>query len=225
MIGEAASGDSEPFGVWPGPDGNIWFTEEFDRVGRLSLPHLNLLNVYYIPNRFFIPNIAKLAHQGETVNWLVLAPGQRGVTDTTGLNLYGTNPAGGRMATAIGGTFSYAFDWAGSFTYADPFHTATKGRVSVPISVSRAVGALETAAVTWASADPPPGDVFDVQVELPGSTSFVSWQTTTALGGSFGPSDPLWAGAGTYRFRSRLKAPGPPGAESGFSAAKAITLN
>ena len=89
------------------------------------------------------------------MDWLVLAPGQRGIMDTTGLNLYGTSPAGGPVATAIGGTFSYSFDWAGTFPYDDPFHTAARGRVSVPIVVTHAVGAVETAAVTWASADPP----------------------------------------------------------------------
>jgi len=216
---------STPFGVWPGPDGNIWFTEEIARVGRLNLPHLNLLNIYYIPNKYFIPNIARLGHQGDTVSWLMLAPGQRGIIDTTGLNLYGSSPAGGPVATAIGGTFSYAFDWAGTFTYGDPFHTASHGKVMVPIVVTHAVGAVETAALTWASADPPAGDVFDVQVEVPGSSTFVDWQTTAALGGSFGPSDPLWAGPGTYRFRSRLVNPGATGQASGFSAARAIALS
>ena len=220
-----ATPGNEPAGIWPGPDGNIWFAEQTDKIGRLTLPNFNLLNVYYIPNRYFIPNITKLTHQGDTVSWLMLAPGQRGIMDTTGLNLYGTSPAGSPVATAIGGTFSYAFDWAGTFTYGDPFHTASHGRVSVPIVVTHAVGAVNTAAVTWASADPPAGDVFDVQVEVPGSSSFVPWQTTTTLGGAFGPSDPLWAGPGTYRFRSRLTNPGPVQHASGFSAAKAIKLN
>jgi streptogramin lyase len=219
-----ATAGSEPAGIWPGPDGNMWFAEQTDRVGRLALPNLNLRNVYYIPNKYFIPNIAKLGHQGDTVSWLMLAPGQRGIIDTTGLNLYGSDPAGGPVPTAIGGIFSYAFDWAGTFTYGDPFHTASRGRVSVPVLATHAVGAPETAALTWASVDPPAGDVFDVQVEVPGSASFVDWQTTTALGGSFGPSTTLWAGPGTYKFRSRLRNPGPAGA-SGYSAAKAITLS
>jgi streptogramin lyase len=216
---------SQPFGVWPGPDGNIWFTEQTGRIGRLALPHFNLLNVYYIPNRFFIPNIAKVAHRGDTVRWLMLAAGRRGVMDTTGLNLYGITPAGGPIATPIGGVVSYAFDWAGTFPYDDPFHTASQGKVSVPISVARAVGAQETASVNWAATAPPAGDVFDVQVEVPGSSRFVPWQTTTALGGGFGPTDALWAGPGSYRFRSRLADPGPVQHASGYSAAKAITLS
>jgi hypothetical protein len=60
---------------------------------------------------------------------------------------------------------------------------------------------------------------------VPGAASFVDWQTTTALSGSFGPSNTtLWAGPGTYKFRSRLISPGPSQHASGYSAARAINL-
>ena len=148
---------------------------------------LNLLNLYYIPNRFFIPNIARIKHRGDTVSWLVLAPGTRGILDTTGLNLYGSTPAGGPTQTRIGTIFSFTFQWAGTYGYDDPFHTASHGRVSVPISATRAAGTTSVANVTWASGDAPGGDVFDVQVEAPGSSSFVPWRTgTTALDGHSG---------------------------------------
>ena len=65
----------EPYGVTPGADGNVWFTElTGSAIGKLTLPHLNILNVYYIPNRFFIPNIAHVQNRGDTVRWLVLRP-------------------------------------------------------------------------------------------------------------------------------------------------------
>lgn len=216
----------QPGDVTPGSDGNIWFTElTGTAVGRLKLTQLHLLNVYYIPNRFFIPNIARLQHRGDTVSWLVLAPGTRGVLDTTGLNLYGSTPAGGPTQTKIGAIFSFTFQWAGTYGYDDPFHTASHGRVSVPISATRAAGTTSVANVTWASGDAPGGDVFDVQVEAPGSSSFVPWRTgTTALDGSFGPADPLWAGTGSYRFRARLRNVSS-GAASGFSALRAIALS
>jgi hypothetical protein len=44
------------------------------------------------------------------------------------------------------------------------------------------------------------------------------------LDGSFGPADPLWTGAGTYRFRARLRNVSS-GAASGFSALHAIALS
>jgi hypothetical protein len=155
----------------------------------------------------------------------VLAPGTRGILDTTGLNLHGSTPAGGPTRTRIGSMFSFTFRWAGTYGYDDPFHTASHGLVSVPISATRAAGATSVAHVTWASGDAPSGDAFDVEVKAPGSSSFVPWRTgTTALGGSFGPADPLWAGAGTYRFQARLRNMSS-GAASGFSAPHAIALS
>ena len=146
----------EPYGVTPGADGNVWFTElTGSAIGKLTLPNLNILNVYYIPNRFFIPNIAHLQNRGDTVRWLVLAPGTRGVIDTTGLNLYGSSPAGGPTATAIGGIVSFRFLWAGMYSYDDPFHTGSRGHVSVPIGVPRAPHTTGVANVTWASGDAP----------------------------------------------------------------------
>jgi streptogramin lyase len=216
----------EPYGVAPGADGNIWLTElTGGAVGRLTLPHLNISNVYYIPNRFFIPNIAHVQNRGDTVSWLVLAPGTRGIIDTTGLNLYGTSPAGGPTATAIGGIFSFRFSWAGMYSYDDPFHTGSRGRVSVPIGVSRVRGTTDTARVTWASGDAPAGDVFDVEVQVPGSAGFVPWRSgVTSLSDTFASTDTLWAGPGTYRFEARLRNASS-GAASGFSAPHGISLS
>jgi hypothetical protein len=41
---------------------------------------------------------------------------------------------------------------------------------------------------------------------------------------AFGPSDPLWAGTGTYRFLARMRNV-TNGKASGYSNAKAITLS
>jgi len=228
MLAESSTPSSpvEPYGVTPGADGNVWFTElTGSAIGKLTLPHLNILNVYYIPNRFFIPNIAHLQNRGDTVRWLVLAPGTRGVIDTTGLNLYGSSAAGGPTPTAIGGIVSFRFLWAGMYSYDDPFHTGSRGLVSVPIGVARAPHTTGVANVTWASRRAPAGDVFDVEVQVPGSAGFAPWRTgTTALGGSFSPSDPLWAGAGTYRFQARLRNASS-GTACGFSAAHSISLS
>lgn len=45
----------------------------------------------------------------------------------------------------------------------------------------------------------------------------------SSLSAQFGPSDPLWAGAGKYGFRARLRQL-TSNAASGYSTAKSITL-
>ncbi len=44
------------------------------------------------------------------------------------------------------------------------------------ISVRKVAGTTNTAQMTWASAEPPLGYVFDVQVRQPGASSFVDWR-------------------------------------------------
>jgi streptogramin lyase len=211
---------SKPWGIAPGSDGNMWFAETAgNKIGTISLPNFNLINIYYIPNRFFVPNEISLANQGETVNWLSLNPGLHGISDASGMGLFGT-PNG----VAIGGTFSFAFTAAGSYPYDDPFGSGAQGQVNVPISVQPAVGA-PGAQVTWASAAPPPGFAFNVEVEQPGSGTFIPWQTgVTSLSTTFGRGDPLWAGPGTYQFQAQLENT-TNGAASGFSAPGSISLS
>ena len=211
---------SKPWGITPGSDGNMWFAETAgNKIGTISLPHLNLINIYYIPNRFFVPNEISLGNRGETVNWLNLNPGLHGIADASGMGLFGT-----RTKVAIGGTFSVAFSAAGSYRYDDPSDPANQGQVSVPISVQPLVGA-PAAQVTWASAAPPAGFAVNVQVEQPGSATFIPWQTSvSSLSATFGPNDPLWAGPGTYQFRAQLENTGN-GAASGFSAPGSISLS
>ncbi len=212
---------AKPFGITPGSDGNVWFAENAgNNIGTIHLPNLRIHYIFYIPNRFFIPNITQLPQQGDTVSWLMLNPGLHGIADASGMGLFQT-PNG----LPIGETFQFSFTGAGSYAYDDPFDAAAKGTVKVPITVTLVVGAVDTAQVTWASAVPPAGFAFDVQVKRPGTSSFVPWQTgVTSQTATFGPSDPLWAGTGTYQFRARMRNV-TNGKASGYSAAKAITLS
>jgi streptogramin lyase len=215
---------SEPFGIAPGSDGNMWFTEYAgNNIGTIALPHFNLLNVFYIPN-FFIKKVAPVANQGDTVSWLMLDPGIHGVADSSGMGLFGYGPTGGPTPIGMGQVFSFRFIAAGTYPYNDPFHASSKGRVKVPIAVQPVVGTTNQAQVTWSSAEPPVGFAFDVQVEQPGSSSFVDWRVGVAgPTAAFGPSDPLYVGPGTYRFRSRMRNTSN-GAASGYSAPKSIML-
>ncbi len=55
--------------------------------------------------------------------------------------------------------------------------------------------------VTWSSAAPPGGYVFDVKIKRPAS-SYVTWQSgVSTLSASVVPD----AGVGTYSFRARLR--------------------
>jgi len=220
--------NSTPFGITPGSDGNMWFAEFGgdigDNIATIGLPHLAIHYISYIPNRFFVPNITKAVNQGDTVSWLMLDPGTHGIADSSGMGLFGFSPFGGASAIGIGQVASFAFDWAGGYSYDDPFHTAAKGTVQVPVVVKPVVGAVGLAQVTWASGDAPAGFGFDVQVRQPGSTDYVTWQSGVAtLNGVFGSSDPLWVGPGRYAFRARLRQL-TTGAASGYSPVASISI-
>jgi len=216
--------ESAPEGISPGGKGSLWFAEYgASKIGTIGPSTPNILNVYYIPN-FFIKKVAPVSGQGEMVRWLMLDPGTHGIVDSTGMRLFGFGPTGGPAVTPIGQVFSYSFKWAGAFPYDDPFHPSSKGKIKVPMAVQLVIGTTDQARVTWASGDAPPGFVFDVQVRQPGSSSFMDWRTgVTELNGVFGPPDPLWAGPGTYSFRSRLRQVST-GAASGYSGPGSISL-
>jgi hypothetical protein len=153
------------------------------------------------------------------------SPGTHGIADSSGMALFGFGATGGPIVTPIGQTYSFAFQWAGAYAYDDPFHTKTKGGVSVPISVTRVVGVPETANVVWASGDAPAGFAFDVLIQSPRATGFLPWRTgVTNLSQTFGPSDPAWAGPGRYSFEARLRAVSS-GAACGYSKPGSIKLS
>jgi hypothetical protein len=97
--------------------------------------------------------------------------------------------------------------------------------VSVPVTVARVPGTTDEAQVTWAGADAPAGDVFDVEVEPPGSTDFVGWlDGVTDLSAVFAPSSGPWTGPGRYKFRAELRSLAS-GAASGWSPAAGVSLH
>jgi hypothetical protein len=74
------------------------------------------------------------------------------------------------------------------------------GTIDVPVRAP-ATGRRDTPlTVTWATATPTGNSTFDVQVELPGTTTYVPWQTAvTSTHAAYTPG----AGVGTYRFEAR----------------------
>jgi streptogramin lyase len=212
------------YGITPGADGNMWFTESGgSNIGVTRPAGVFRPTIEWCCNKVFIPNESRLTDRGEVVSWMTLSPLQHGVTDTTGLRLYGFSPSGGPSVIPIGQSLSFQFKWAGAFGYHDPFHSSSKGKVTVPVGVQALVGS-PGAQVAWASGDAPAGDVFDVQVRQPGSHTFLPWRTgVTSLSGAFTPSDPLWVGSGKYSFEARVRQVSS-GAASGYSPAASIRL-
>jgi len=127
------------------------------------------------------------------------------VTDNSGLGLFDSGPL------APGSTFSYTYVGAGTYKVLDST-TGHTGKVQVQMTAAPASGGTSTSfTITWASAVTP-GAVYDVQVKRPGSSVYAAFRTgVTTLSASFTPD----AGAGTYVFRAKTRAPG--GGQSGWS--------
>ena len=221
--------NSAPDDITAAPNGTVFATETTGGGGQIArvvdtsslIPCVILLANF----RFAFPRVS-LSHQGAVMHWMVQAPGTHGVADASGMNLFGFSASSGQPTPVpIGSFVSFKFDWAGTFPYDDPFNAAAPGgQVQVPIKITRVVGA-PGANVTWARGAAPAGFGFDVQLKAPGSTDWVTWQSgVTSLSAQFGPNDPLWAGAGKYQFRSRLRQL-TSNAASGYSAARSINLS
>jgi streptogramin lyase len=213
---DVPSQNGDPVDITAGPDGNLWFVEGAHRVGKVQDASTNTSYVLATTSGFVNKTIA-LKKQGQTVKWTFLGPTNRSATDATGMGLFDSGSHGPVSY------FSFAYIAAGSYPYKDSLHPSAKGTVKVPILASSAGGGTE-AAVTWASAAAPAGDVFDVQVEQPGSQTFVDWKTSqSATKAMFGPSDPLYIGTGSYAFRARLRKSSN-GKASGYSSSASVAL-
>jgi plastocyanin len=141
-----------------------------------------------------------------------------------------------------GGTFSRVFRASGRFLYYCEIHApGMRGTVSVPLKAAKSTvsqeddededennddddeededdGSSTRITVTWATAAPPAGLVFDVQRRLPGSTTFQDWKVgVTTTSASFVATTP-----GTYSFRSRVRRPST-GGVTFYSEVKSVT--
>jgi streptogramin lyase len=204
-----------PFGITAGPDGNIWFTEQgANRIGRLQLAQPN---TRYVLSRDsgFVP-ASTPATQGTTVKWSFYGPNVHRVADSSGMGLFDSGPK------PIVSFFSHVFNAAGVYSYRDPGTPTLTGKVSVPVVVTPASGTTATAfTIRWASATPATGDVHDVQIRRPGSSTYGAWRTATrSTSATFTPD----AGPGTYAFRARLR-DSATGKAIGYSAGKTVTVS
>ena len=75
--------------------------------------------------------------------------------------------------------------------------------------------------ITWATAAPPAGFVFDVQIKRPGAAGFTAFRTgVTTQSATFHPD----AGTGSYQFQARLRKPST-NKMSLYSTAKGIKVS
>lgn len=123
--------------------------------------------------------------------------GRSTVTDSSGMRLFDSG------TRARGSSYQYAFVGAGVFTYRDALHPTLTGKVSVPARVSPPSGRLSTTfGVTWATAAPPSGFVYDVQIRRPGTSGWKIWRKSQTISTTSFVQD---RGTGTYSFRARVR--------------------
>jgi plastocyanin len=168
----------------------------------------------------FSPDSSKV-DMGDTVAWVFPAANTEGhtVTDASGLGLF---DSGQRLA---GGSYTHTFDASGTYAIQD-LTTGLTSKIQVAVDVSPTHGgASSTFVVFWATKDASAPLAYDVQVKGPSDGSYLTWQSgVTVDGGDFVPNQ--WQGgegAGTYRFRARLRNANT-GAVTDWSPAAKITV-
>jgi hypothetical protein len=136
--------------------------------------------------------------QGGGVAWSFPKTNTTGhsVTDASGLGLFDSGLRG------PGRSFTTTLIAAGSYPIRDSA-TGSTSTIRIPLTVKPSSGKTTTAFnLTWASAPPPPGYAFDVQIKRPGATAYEYWRKhTTDTSGAFTPD----AGAGIYSLRARYR--------------------
>jgi streptogramin lyase len=211
-----SSGQSNDLGnIAAAPDGDVWFSEATaNNIGRVRVA-LSGTRYVLVRSLGFRPATRRTS-QGTTIEWSFYGPTSQSVTDTTGLGLF---DSGTRSFVSY---YSFTFAGAGTYRYQDALHPALTGAIAVPIAVSPHSGGTGTTfTVTWASAPPGAGRVFDVRIRRPGSPSYVDWRTgQTGTSATFVPD----AGTGVYSFRARPRSSGT-GARSGWSPAASIVVS
>jgi uncharacterized repeat protein (TIGR01451 family) len=154
---------------------------------------------------------------GGVLQWSFVGPGSHSANDTTsGLGIF---PDTGLVAPVA--YRQTTFPSAGAYTFTDTA-TAKTIKLNVPMTVTPASGSRTTKfTLTWAATAPPSGYSEDVQVQRPGSTSWVSlFKASTATSGTYTPT----AGRGTYKFRCRFRRTSGTGA-SGYTTAVSVKVS
>jgi plastocyanin len=133
--------------------------------------------------------------QGKTIQWNFGGTGSHTATDSSGTGAFGSG------AEPPGGAYAATLFAAGTYEAVDDF-TSHTGLVKVPIIVDPPSGPTGTTfIITWSSIKAPPGFVFDCQIQLPGSMTWMRFKSQQiSRSRTYTPDAP-----GTYSFRARLR--------------------
>jgi len=156
------------------------------------------------------------ATPGVTVDFLVQGPkDSHSFTDGSGMGWYDSG------AKAPNAQWTWAYPGAGNYKLICTLHSAMTLTIKVPPTVVPSSGSTTTTfTVTWASAAPPSGYVYSVQLQRPGG-SWTMWKSgVTSKSATFTPD----TGKGTYSFKARMTRSST-GKSSWYSDAVAITVS
>jgi len=205
---------SLPSGITVGADGNIWFSETAgNKIGRLmdAPGHTSFVAVNdhgYAPASQGIALQTGKNHTPTKVEWLFRGARSHSVVDSTGTNLFSSG------SQAPGTNFVTTFGSAGTFTYhstvgADTMTGTIKVTPSAVLSNGNIIVSVGNSAMGA-------GVTCDVQVEVPGASSFVSAGTTGNTTLTYNPS-----ARGVYKFQVRTNNGG---GTSGWSPSARVTF-
>ncbi len=192
------------------PNGDLWAAGDQTSGGKAQTLVERACPVK-VTDSGFVPQSTRTG-LGLTAVWEVPPSdsSQHSVTDATGMGLFASG------ALSPGGSFTYKFTAAGTYTVSDGF-SSFRGTMKIPLSVPASAVVGQPFTVKWAPASAAPGYVFDVQVQPPGTTTWTPWLTGTAASRASYTA----AVQGSYRFRARLRKIS--GGASGYSPAGTIT--
>jgi uncharacterized repeat protein (TIGR01451 family) len=134
---------------------------------------------------------------GNSVQFVIEGSTAHSIADNSGLGLFSSGPLNPPAA------YDFTYVASGSYSVIDSTTGHTASINVVPDSPS--TGSVNVPfTVTWATVAPPNGFVEDIQVQKPGTTTWVAWTSgSTGVSGSYTPTQ-----TGTYKFRARYKKTG-----------------
>jgi outer membrane protein assembly factor BamB len=158
-----------------------------------------------------------IAHDiGTSAQWTNNGSKSHNVVDNQGMSLYNSG------TIAKNGTWQYMIFAAGIYKYHCTLHTDMTGTIKAPMILEPASGTLSTVfSITWATAPPPSGFVYDVKIRKPGSTTWTIWQSDVTTMTATYVAD---SGKGTYDFKAHIQKVSN-GKSTTYSSFKSITVS
>jgi eukaryotic-like serine/threonine-protein kinase len=134
---------------------------------------------------------------GTAVEWTNDGSNTHTVTDSTGMGFFDSGDI------TSGEIWTFTFDAACIYKYKDNKNVTHTGTVKAPMILTPATGNLQTVfTIQWATAPPPSGYVYDVQIRRPGSSVWSDWKSNVTTTSATFVAD---SGKGTYDFKAHVE--------------------